>query len=342
MITGGALAALLLGGCCGGGGTAEAAAAGVAADRSPHQSRFVTVNGVRLHYLDWGGQGETLLLLPGLGDNAHIYDDLAPKFTRQYRVLALTRRGFGESDQPPAGYDVETLTADVKGFVDALGLPRVHLVGHSIAGNEMTRFAALYPERVGRMVYLDAAIERSGGAGEGGAPAAATGVAEDFTPPAPTPEDFSSYRKARQFFQRTSVAWSPAMENSFRNALVILPNGSVLPRTPDTITAALMEEAAKYRAEFARIEAPALALFAAPGTIYDLFPWFPQNPAPESQAAAEQTVRFAQMAAAAQAAQFEAEAPRGRSVVLPDTVHYLHIQRSDEVVSRIRDFLGAR
>ena len=72
-------------------------------DKSPHKSRFITVNGVRLHYLDWGGKGDTMLFLHGLGDTAHIYDDLAPKFTNQFRVLGLTRRGHGQSEKPEAG-----------------------------------------------------------------------------------------------------------------------------------------------------------------------------------------------------------------------------------------------
>src|SRR5689334_12563787 len=79
------------------------------ADKSPHKSAFVTVNGVRLHYLDWGGAGETLLFLHGMGGTAHFYDDFAPRFTNQFRVLGLTRRGHGESEMPENGYDTATL-----------------------------------------------------------------------------------------------------------------------------------------------------------------------------------------------------------------------------------------
>ena len=57
------------------------------------------VNGVKLHYLDWDGKGEVLLSLPGLSCTARIFDGLAPKFTDHFRVLALTRRGFGQSDK---------------------------------------------------------------------------------------------------------------------------------------------------------------------------------------------------------------------------------------------------
>src|SRR5688572_4691157 len=130
-------------------------------DKSPHKSAFITVNGVKLHYLDWSGQGETMLFLHGLGDTAHIFDDLAPKFTEQFRVLGLTRRGHGQSEKPETGYDTATLVEDIRQFLDALEIERVILVGHSLAGDELTRFAGEHPDRVIKLVYLDAAYDRA-------------------------------------------------------------------------------------------------------------------------------------------------------------------------------------
>jgi pimeloyl-ACP methyl ester carboxylesterase len=101
-----------------------------------------------------------VLFLSGAGHTAHVWDEFAPRFTDQFRVLALTRRGFGESEQPHSGYQRATLAEDIRALLDSLGIRRVHLVGHSIAGEEMTRFAGSYPERVGRLVYLDAAYDR--------------------------------------------------------------------------------------------------------------------------------------------------------------------------------------
>ena len=69
-------------------------------DKSPHKSDFVNVNSIKLHYLDWGREGDVLLFLAGMGCNAHIFDDFAPRFTDKFHVLALTRRGHGESDHP--------------------------------------------------------------------------------------------------------------------------------------------------------------------------------------------------------------------------------------------------
>ena len=77
-------------------------------DPAPHSVRFVTVEpGVRLEVLDWGGPaggGRTLVLVPGLGNTAHVFDTLAPKLAARYRVLGVTRRGFGASSAPAAGY----------------------------------------------------------------------------------------------------------------------------------------------------------------------------------------------------------------------------------------------
>ena len=135
---------------------------GMAGDTSPHKSGFVKADGVRLHYLEWsGGKRGVLLMLAGLGHDAHIFDGFATRFTDSYRVLALTRRGYGESDKPRSGYDVDTRVEDVRRFLDALGITRVTLIGHSVAGDELTAFAAAYPARVDKVVYLDAAYDRS-------------------------------------------------------------------------------------------------------------------------------------------------------------------------------------
>jgi pimeloyl-ACP methyl ester carboxylesterase len=85
-----------------------------------HTSDFVTVNGIRLHYLDWGGTGPALIFLTGMGSSAYIYNKFAPRFTDRFRVLALTRRGHGDSDYPETGYDADTLVEDIRQFMDCL------------------------------------------------------------------------------------------------------------------------------------------------------------------------------------------------------------------------------
>ena len=131
-------------------------------DASPHKSDLVSVNGIKLHYLDWGGEGDTLLFLTGLGLSAHIYDKFAPRFADRFRVLALTRRAHGDSDSPETGFDADTLVEDIRHFMDELNIHQVILAGHSLAGAELTHFAGTYPERVLKLVYLDALDDRRG------------------------------------------------------------------------------------------------------------------------------------------------------------------------------------
>lgn len=130
-------------------------------DPSPHTVQFVTVDkDVRLEVLDWGGTGRPMVFLSGLGNTAHVFDDFAPKFTSQYHVYGITRRGYGASSVPPvsgSNYAADRLGDDVLAVMDALKIEKAVLVGHSIAGEELSSVATRRPERVAGLIYLDAA-----------------------------------------------------------------------------------------------------------------------------------------------------------------------------------------
>ena len=126
-------------------------------DPSPHRVQFVTVErDVRLEVLDWGGSGRPVVLLAGLGHTAHVFDDFAPKLTKASHVYGITRRGYGNSSHPESGYNGQRLADDVLRVVDVLGLQSPVLVGHSIAGEELTAMGAQHSNRIGGLVYLDA------------------------------------------------------------------------------------------------------------------------------------------------------------------------------------------
>ena len=127
-------------------------------DPSPHKVQFATVDSdVRLEVLDWGGSGQALVLLAGLGNTAHIFDDFAPKLTAKYHVYGITRRGFGNSSSPISGYSADRMGDDVLAVLESLKLERPVLVGHSIAGEELSSIGTRHPERVAGLIYLDAA-----------------------------------------------------------------------------------------------------------------------------------------------------------------------------------------
>jgi pimeloyl-ACP methyl ester carboxylesterase len=126
---------------------------------------FVEANEISLHYLDCGGQGEPVVFLTGFGTPAATFNDLAVGLRDRFHVYALTRRGFPPSQTPASGYELATLVADIMAFLDAKELPRVHLVGHSLAGLELTQIASRWytSERTRRGVVKLFALSRGTG-----------------------------------------------------------------------------------------------------------------------------------------------------------------------------------
>ena len=131
-------------------------------DPSPHRTRMVSVDrDVTLEVLDWGGAGLPIVLLAGLGNTAHVFDNFAPRLMSLGHVYGITRRGYSTSSVPTQGYDADRLADDVLVVLDALKLERPVLIGHSIAGEELSSLAARYPQRARGLVYLDAAGDRT-------------------------------------------------------------------------------------------------------------------------------------------------------------------------------------
>jgi len=105
--------------------------------------RSVPGDGIVLHARDWGGDGPPVVLLHGLASNCRIWDGVAPLVTGAgFRVLALDQRGHGESDQPSVGYGFEQVGRDLEAALDALGIARPLLAGHSWGGNVALQYAA--------------------------------------------------------------------------------------------------------------------------------------------------------------------------------------------------------
>ena len=121
------------------------------------KDKTVNVNGINLHYLDWGNEGKPrVLLLHGLRGHCHSWDDVSAEFCRDYHVLALDQRGRGESDWAPGGdYSSQSFVADLEGFCQALGLDSFILVGHSMGGRNGMAFAGRNAEKLQKFVIVD-------------------------------------------------------------------------------------------------------------------------------------------------------------------------------------------
>lgn len=127
---------------------------------SPHtEQRIAVEKDVKLEVLDYGGTGRPLVLLTGLGNDAHVFDKFAPKLAATFHVYAITRRGFGESSKPEfitANYTAARLGDDVLAVIDALHLTKPVVAGHSIAGEELSYIGSEHPDKVAGLIYLDA------------------------------------------------------------------------------------------------------------------------------------------------------------------------------------------
>ena len=100
-------------------------------DPSKHLIRFVTIEeGIQLEVRDWGGSGRAVVLLAGSGNTAHVFDDFAPKLTDCCHVYGITRRGYGNSSNPPSGSDDQRLADDLLVVLNALKIRSPVLIGH--------------------------------------------------------------------------------------------------------------------------------------------------------------------------------------------------------------------
>jgi non-heme chloroperoxidase len=125
-------------------------------------SQFVEVgDGVKLEVLDWGGAGRPVVLLAGSGNTAHVFDDFAPKLIERchVHVYGITRRGFGVSSKPSRGYATPDLAEDDWLVIQLLKLQKPIIIGHSVAGSEMTFLGQKLPSELGALVYLDASAD---------------------------------------------------------------------------------------------------------------------------------------------------------------------------------------
>ncbi|MFL5494046.1 MAG: alpha/beta fold hydrolase [Gemmatimonadales bacterium] len=318
---------LLLSAC--GGPSANATQSPLAwTDPSPHRVHLVSVAPrVRLEVLDWGGSGPPLVFLSGLQDVAHGFDDFAPSFTDQFRVLAITRRGYGASSQPPAGYDLDTRVADLRAVLDSLALPRVALAGHSIAGDELTAFAGRYPARVTALVYLDAAYDHSGVARLVREFPAPTPM---LTPDSATPAAVQAYL-LRAFGMRIPEAQLRAI-GRYDSSGKLVANV-----TPEAIDSSII--AGSGHPDYAVVRAPALAIYAVVDSAPQVFPgWEGLDAA--GRARARQFTAVLQAWAATERGRFRRELAGGQVVELHGANHYVFFSHAPEVTRAMRSFLA--
>jgi pimeloyl-ACP methyl ester carboxylesterase len=310
-------------------------------DPSPHQVRFVSVEpGVRLEVLEWGRSGQPVVLLAGSGNSAHVFDDFAPKLSQFCHVYGITRRGFGASSQPASGYDDQRLADDVLGVIDALKIPSPVLIGHSMAGQELTTLGRQHSDRLSGLVYLDA--HGDPGDDPGSDPSwleLRKKLPDGFLNPARQPftgetRTFAGYRAA--FLQSQGFTFP---ESEFRNGYETNPDGTRGRYKSSDIPPRIGR--LQIPKNFSNIRVPVLALFEFPRTM-EGYPrpgdYVPANEAERSAIAA--FLLATKIIADRWAAKLVKAVPNTTLIDLPGAGHFVFITRETEVVRGIREFLA--
>jgi non-heme chloroperoxidase len=275
-------------------------------DPSPHQVRRITVDSaVELEVLDWDGTGRPLLFV-GCYLTGHVYDDIAPKLTNQFHVYAVTRRGVGASDRPATGYDPQRRANDILEVMTTLRMEKPILVGHSCGGGILHTLGAQQADRIGGLVYLDAAEDP-------------TLKLSDY--PAVT-VDLSKLPKPVR--KETPVEFPEAEQRELAER----------PLTPDIRRAIVQDH--NVRPDYARIRVPVLAIYRTTTLAQALEHFDPQT---EEQRSAL-LIGYAASRAMLEKWQSDLRAgvPDARIVELPGANLYMFLSNEADIIREIRAF----
>jgi non-heme chloroperoxidase len=305
-------------------------------DAAPHETLSINVDdGVQLEVLDFGGQGSPILLLPGLGATAHSFDELAPLLARKHRVVAMTRRGTGDSSKPDFGFDTPRLSQDVIEVMAAMKLGQVLLVGHSIAGDELTWLGGHHADRFTGLVYLDAAYDRSRELAKGSSRYRELQRSLPPEPPIP-PAALLNFDTMSKFLEERGHIRYPEGEL----IAFLRVNHPYLAGTPSIDTRTQQAIKAAIRApDYAKVKIPALAIYAFEDPGKPLPPWYDTSDS-ELMANLAELDRLSKEQKRESIALFKAGVEHGQVLELPNSTHYLIQSNPLEVLEAIEKFEG--
>lgn len=299
-------------------------------DASPHKISFVAVDEhVALEVLDWGGSGRPVVLLAGLGNTAHVFDDLAPKLAKHYHVYGITRRGFGLSAAPEfnrRNYAADRLGDDVLAVMTSLKIDRPVLIGHSIAGAELSSIGSRHPERVAGLVYLEAGYSQAfydPARGDLLLDADELSAKLDRIAAGGAPDPRALY----QDILKNSL---PALQKDLQRQLEILPPtppGGIQPLQGPSASSSILGGLQKYTT----VPVPMLAIYALP---HDLGGGAPKDPAARAALEASDLATTGE-----QARSFQTVFPKARVVTIAHANHYVFRSNEADVLREVTGFI---
>lgn len=273
----------------------------------------MSLKGLRFHYRDWGGSGRSVVLLHGLASNCHIWDLAAPLLAERFSVVALDQRSHGETTGTDDGYDFASIADDLKLFLEACGLERPILVGHSWGGNTALQLGATHPDLTSGLVFVDGGILSVRSRPE----ITWEEVERNMAPPDLTHLTIEELvTRAREM--RWGGMWRPEVETVLRASFQAQPDGTIRPRLHRErhmkIVRAFWDQ--RPRDLFPKVKVPVLIL--------------PTRRQGEEPRDAGNRILKEEMVA-----QAEALLPRARTVWLEDSIHDVPLQRPELVVGCI-------
>lgn len=313
-------------------------------DPAQHRVDLVTVDeagdGVRLEVLDWGGTGQPVVLLSGSGNTAHVFDDFASKLLDCCHVYGITRRGYGASSRPATGYDDQRLADDVLAVLDRKQIRKPVLIGHSMAGGEMTTLGRQHSDRLAGLVYLDALGDL-----EDDPPADKEWLALQQQLPAgllPTPKcgpvDRSSFAAYRRTFGCQQGFLFP--ESELRQGFEEV-NGTVGPfKTPEWVRRAI-GQGQVFRRDYSNIRVPVLALMnnaETTGEVLAAGGYQPKNA--DERERIDRFMARSRIVFGRFTAKLTKHVPNAKIKNYPLAGHYIFLTREADVLKEIHTFVG--
>lgn len=185
----------------------------------PARSHYVVRDQIKLHHLDWGNHGcHPVVLVHGVRLHAHVWNDFGRRFNNRFHILALDQRGHGDSGWAAEdSYHLEDFYRDLRAVIEARGLSRFTLIGHSLGGLVSMLYAHRHPEDLERLVLVDITA---------GLPPVPKGTDLSRISETPPPRDFDSLETATAYLGRLlSLAPRPMVEESVFHGIRPTDNG---------------------------------------------------------------------------------------------------------------------
>ena len=233
----------------------------------PMRDEFVVAGDVTLHYVKWGEQGPPILCIHGLTANAFFFQAIADDLAHDHQVYAYDLRGRGDSDKPERGYSVPIHAADLAELIDELGLEGPVLIGHSLGALIVLYFAAHYPEKLGKLVLVDAGAPLPWQTPEE-QPAWLTASISRLGTTVPSFEEYKQRLKAAPFL---GPYWNEYVDLYFEHDVRHNSDGSVASKC---YREGVLEEGSRFNEarseeQWTKVQVPTLLLRAGQGLFFD-------------------------------------------------------------------------